>query len=1051
MPKQESSLGSKSRFIFRTGVLYFGIPVLVIILLLFIGSYITRVISDDFARRFARQYSIEAAANFLTATNSHFVLGQQLANSTTISRWLANEFDEDIKSRAIEEIMGYSAHAEHIILMFTAYDSLNVYDLRIGFTADDFAPGWQVERDAPWFSNTIFAELPFNINIQRSRPVNGTWEPFVWTNHRMYYLGHVVGVVTAGSPFQHVFDAVFDGYCITDRRGYIIDYDGLVRVDSAEILQVLNDGISSPAEMPEALENYDLAEKINAHLQTKINGAFRLGGEPVETITISGDFRYAGIVPIIGTNWSVVVLTNPVGVFDVLFIPMILATLIVLFVSLITGLIIKTQSAEITKAEEKMSLIIDNMPFVANISGRDSVVTECNDAGPKLFGLRDKQEYMERFFELQPEFQPDGRLSMERALEEDSIAFDKGTNCFDWMHKHINGELIPCEVTLICVKWRGEQKLLSFVRDLREYHESKRLEIAEESNKAKTRFLARMSHEIRTPITAVLGISEIQIRNANLPPETEESFVKIYDSAQILLSIVNDILDFSKIESGKMDVPEVEYDVVSLVSEVAQLQTVYLEYKNIIFRKELEEDLPTRLFGGILRIRQIMSNLISNAIKYTESGSVTLSLGCERGAEDNLTLLISVRDTGRGMTPAQLEAARTGEYSRFHEREERSAAGTGLGIPIVYSLVQLMNGSIEFESKPGHGTHVLVRIPQKIISTEVLGKNAATILEEMEAGSRHTTKKLKFVPEPMPYGKVLVVDDVDANLFVARGLLAFYHLSVDTCKSGQEAIRKIENGKVYDIVFMDHMMPGLNGIDTMLIMRNIGYAKPIVVLTANALVGQAEEFIKTGFDDFVSKPISAARLNDVLVKYISRTKPPEVASNSFDEFFNNPEITKRLRAEFLKRYKDSFAEMSDALKSGNNKAAHLLAHSVKSAAGLINENNLAAIAENIENSLRQGNIPDLSAFKNELAEAVKRVSVEYLVKSSGNAPGNAGAESLSEILNSLKPLLETKNIKAQDFLGKLRLFPEAVEIAEKIENYDYKAALKTLETLKESE
>ncbi|MCL2169821.1 MAG: hypothetical protein FWB74_07345, partial [Defluviitaleaceae bacterium] len=235
--------GHKSgRLAARVRAFYFAVPVVTILVLLVVGAGISQEIFDDSSRRLSRQYAVEASANFLAATNSHFVLAQQLAHSITISRWVAHGYDDDVRARAIEEIMGYSAFAPYIFLMFTSYVSMDVYDLRIGFSYEDFRPWWYIthERDL-WFFNTKYAELPFNINIQRSRPdpYDGSWSVYVWTNHRMYYQGNFVGVVTAGSPFGSVFETVFGDYQLDTRRGYIIDYNGLARADSAEILVVL--------------------------------------------------------------------------------------------------------------------------------------------------------------------------------------------------------------------------------------------------------------------------------------------------------------------------------------------------------------------------------------------------------------------------------------------------------------------------------------------------------------------------------------------------------------------------------------------------------------------------------------------------------------------------------------------------------------------------------------------------------------------------------------------------------------------------------------------
>jgi len=363
-----------------------------------------------------------------------------------------------------------------------------------------------------------------------------------------------------------------------------------------------------------------------------------------------------------------------------------------------------------------------------------------------------------------------------------------------------------------------------------------------------------MSHEIRTPITAVLGISEVQLRNKVMPAHTEEAFAKIYDSSKTLLSIVNDILDFSKIESGKMPLFNNEYDVASLVSDAGHLHTVYLDKKDISFQMNVDKNLPAMLVGDALRIKQIMNNLLTNAFKYTESGSVILAMKCEEGQKDDLTLVITVEDTGLGMTAAQIRGIKDpdNEFVRLHEQEKPLVSGTGRGLSIAYNLAQMMDADIDWESQPGKGTCATVRIPQKRASDQVIGEELAERLQSFKWGTWSSAKNFEFKPEPMPYGKVLVVDDVEINLYVVESMLELYDLDIKLCKSGLDAIEKIREGNEYDIIFMDHMMPGIDGMETTKIIREMGYKHPIVALTANALKGQEEVYMSNGFTGFMS-------------------------------------------------------------------------------------------------------------------------------------------------------------------------------------------------------
>ena len=590
------------------------------------------------------------------------------------------------------------------------------------------------------------------------------------------------------------------------------------------------------------------------------------------------------------------------------------------------------------------------------------------------------------------------------------------------------------------------------------YRRKKAVEYAEESNRAKTRFLARMSHEIRTPITAVLGVSEIQLRNPDMPPHTEEAFTKIYDSAGLLLGLINDILDFSKIESGKVSISSVKYNVASMIIETVQLNMDYLNHKTVSFQMQVDENLPAYLTGDSMRIGQVMSNLLSNAFKYTMSGSVILSLSSQPMQDGFVSLVISIRDTGQGMTEEQLKALNSEiDYVRFHEKENPSISGTGLGIPIVFSLVEMMDGSIDFESGVGKGLYVVVRIPQKIADTEILGKEAAESLQNFESSVWSAAKTFKFAPESMPYGKVLVVDDIEVNLYVVRGLLSFYGLQIDTCGSGREAIELIAQGNLYDIIFMDYLMPEINGTEVMHILREKGYTAPIVVLTANALIGQAEEFIEAGFDDFISKPIQTTRLNDVLNKFIRDKQPPEVlaavkplAAMDIENYQRSSAVQDKLRSDFAKTKKTVFLDISSALNSGDTKTAHRLLHSLKSHAGFIGKNELMKLAEELESSLGEGKkLSDgqLQTLDKELARVLDEIGP---AQEASVMQKNLDKEAVASVFDRLSPLLESYDAKCLDLLDELCEIPKTDLLVKQIEECNFSAASETLNELREN-
>jgi len=388
-------------------------------------------------------------------------------------------------------------------------------------------------------------------------------------------------------------------------------------------------------------------------------------------------------------------------------------------------------------------------------------------------------------------------------------------------------------------------------------------------SKAKDDFLSRISHEIRTPMNAILGLAEIQLRNESIPDKVREGLSIIYNSGDSLLRIVNDLLDLSKIETQKLEIIPINYEIASLLSDSVQLNMLQIEHKPISFKLDVDEHLPVKLFGDWLRIKQILNNMLSNAFKYTDKGEVCMSVFLEKSENpEEIILGFRISDTGHGMTQEQLNMLLTMEESRFNLVSKRLIQGTGLGINIVHSLVNLMNGNISAESKLEKGTVFTIRIPQKRVGPEVLGLEMAENLQKFRKTDYTQKKKLQIVHDLMPYGNVLIVDDVVSNLYVTENFLAPYDLSIDTAESGFEAIDKVKNGNIYDIIFMDHMMPKMDGIETTKIIRGLGYKNPIIALTANAVTGQAKTFLDNGFDGFISKPINTKHLNATLNKFI---------------------------------------------------------------------------------------------------------------------------------------------------------------------------------------
>jgi signal transduction histidine kinase/CheY-like chemotaxis protein/PAS domain-containing protein/HPt (histidine-containing phosphotransfer) domain-containing protein len=778
-----------------------------------------------------------------------------------------------------------------------------------------------------------------------------------------------------------------------------------------------------------------------------------------------------------------------------------LAFALILLGVLLSGLLIPILlrvSADKEEAEKRMQIMFDSTPLGANLWDMSYNHIDCNLESIRLFGLSSKEEYNDLFFDLSPKYQPDGSLSREKIIESINKALDEGYYRFEWMHQKLNGEPIPCEVTLVRTKYKDDFVVVGYTRDLRElkttiaqmnqsrqslnilenilngidaqiyvavphtgeilfvnnymkndfkvdddcigqlcykvflkdmdgicdfcpchqldkdpnstvvweihnpildriYRNTTRYiewpdgrtvliqhsvdvteliaakEQAIQANLAKSNFLARVSHEVRTPMNAILGITEIQLQNEKNLPDTQEALGEIYNAGYLLMGIINDILDLSKIEADRMELVPINYDVASLINDAVHLNVMRYDSKPIEFSLQVDENIPVTLFGDELRIRQVLNNLLSNAFKYTDSGEVSLSIAAEHTEQEaQTTLIFRVSDTGQGMTAEQVDKL-FDEYTRFNMEANRTTVGTGLGMAITKSLVEMMNGTILVESDPGKGSTFTVRLPQGTVDgSGVLGREVAENLKQFRLEKAAQFKKVPHLTrEYMPYGRVLIVDDVYTNLYVARGLLSPYGLSVETAESGFEAIERIKKGLTYDVIFMDHFMPKMDGIETTKIMRELGYTQPIVALTANALAGQAEMFLKNGFDGFISKPIDIRQMNAVLNKLVRDKYPAETIEaarqlkDDLKKYADNgmlPDPTDPELAEnFIRDAERSLAILetiheNNYRRTDDMKMFTLNAHAMKSALANIGETASSDLALRLEQAGRNEDI-----------------------------------------------------------------------------------------------
>jgi len=713
---------------------------------------------------------------------------------------------------------------------------------------------------------------------------------------------------------------------------------------------------------------------------------------------------------------------------------------------------IREANDEINKTLEQMratdeytQLMLDGIPMCCMLWDKTAKIINCNKEAVNLFGYADKQDFLDNFLtECSPEYQSDGQRSNEKGLLMINKGFNEGNHKFEWLHQNMKGELIPSEVTIVRVMHREGYLLASYINDLREYKANleaieKAKEIAETANRTKSLFLANMSHEIRTPMNSIIGFSELALYD-DIPLKTKEYLINISESAGWLLGIINDLLDISKIEAGKIILEHIPFDLHDILAHCQSAIMPKAVQKGISLYFYAEPSIGGRLLGDPVRLRQAIVNILSNAVKFTNIGTIKLLVSLIKSDKASATIRFEIKDSGIGMSQEHIERIFE-PFTQADESVTRRFGGTGLGLSITKNIVELMGGTLNVESALGIGSK---------FSFELTFETAC----EKEKFSQKV-KELNNDEMPVFKGEVLICEDNSLNQYVLSEHLTRVGLKFMVANNGLEGIsfvkeRKEKNKEPFDLIFMDIHMPVMDGLEASSKIAALGVKTPIIALTANIMTNDLELYKTNGMSDYLGKPFTSKDLHKCLLKYL----PAESFSiiDKHKQTADEEKLLKLLKINFVKSNQNIFADIVMAIKTSDAKLAVRLVHTLKSNAGQIGKHKLQTASEAIESELRNENAPSepqLELLKLELKEVLDELAPLLSESIIHKQVKNIAPDKIPELLEKLEGLLKTKDTECLNLLDDLSALPDSERLVNLIEDFEFKQALEALTLLRQ--